>query len=254
MPTLEKHGIYRDAGFAGEDITRRIVTDLPQYLRPGGRFYCHAMFLDRRGEPIEQRVRSWLGDRRMEFDIVLVIREDMDPVLFACQQSLKSGGGMDALREWKALFARLKVTRMFIASLLLRRFEGRRTPATGRRMRGQKTGPAEVEWLLGIESDRAAGAMPVGFLEACPRMSPELSLKVVNRVGERGLQPAEFTLSAPHPFEHSEVTEPWAAMVVAQCDGATTVRKLHEAAPHLSLDAFARRIAALVAAGFLRLR
>src|ERR1017187_2375188 len=62
MPGLRPGPIFYDGGADGEQITRRIVVALPQFLNPGGCFYCLAQGSDRKGSPLENRVRGWLGD------------------------------------------------------------------------------------------------------------------------------------------------------------------------------------------------
>ncbi|MGH7459693.1 MAG: methyltransferase, partial [Longimicrobiales bacterium] len=69
MPAAQTRLIFRDAGADGEELLRRIIQSLPQYLRPGGRFYCRTMATDRAGAALEQRIRAWLGQGDQEFDI-----------------------------------------------------------------------------------------------------------------------------------------------------------------------------------------
>src|SRR5262249_44210710 len=73
--------IYRDGGEDGEQISRGIIAGLAEHLRPGGLFYCHCMMTDRKGAPLEQRIREMLGPRHEEFDVVLGEAGSMSPVL-----------------------------------------------------------------------------------------------------------------------------------------------------------------------------
>lgn len=57
--------LFRDGGEDGEQIFRRIVQGLPQYLKPGGRFYCVTTATDRENESLQDRVRGWLGEKVM---------------------------------------------------------------------------------------------------------------------------------------------------------------------------------------------
>ena len=66
--------IYRDGGEDGEQIFRRAVEGLPRF-HPKGRFYSVLMASDRRGEPLEQRIRKWLGPDQAGFDVVIVTDE-----------------------------------------------------------------------------------------------------------------------------------------------------------------------------------
>src|SRR5439155_20466419 len=42
VPALEQARVFRDGGDTGETVLRRIVAELPRYLRPGGALYCVA--------------------------------------------------------------------------------------------------------------------------------------------------------------------------------------------------------------------
>lgn len=50
---------YRDAGYDGDGLCRRLVQDLPSVLAPGGHAVLLANWLHRRGEDGDERVRSW---------------------------------------------------------------------------------------------------------------------------------------------------------------------------------------------------
>ena len=63
VPVSRATFVFRDGGQDGEQVLRRIVEGLPEFLEPGGRFYGFAVASDREGEPLEARVRKWLGDK-----------------------------------------------------------------------------------------------------------------------------------------------------------------------------------------------
>ncbi|HEV3202441.1 MAG TPA: class I SAM-dependent methyltransferase, partial [Bryobacteraceae bacterium] len=50
--------VFAVSGDDGEQIIRRTVEGLPQYLRPGGRFYSLQVATDREGEDFEERIRK----------------------------------------------------------------------------------------------------------------------------------------------------------------------------------------------------
>jgi methylase of polypeptide subunit release factors len=62
VPATGPTMIYRDAGEAGEDVTRRMIQETPKHLRPGGTCMVLCVARDTNEAPIEQRVKEWLGD------------------------------------------------------------------------------------------------------------------------------------------------------------------------------------------------
>lgn len=260
MPTIEPHAIYRDAGPDGEAVLRRLVAGLARHLAPGGRCYIHGMFLDRRQEPFEQRVRSWLGEARLEFDVLFLIREAMDPVLFTCQQSLKAGGGMEDFRKWRDLFTSLGVAGMNVAGLVLERHRERRPPFTLRRTRTAQTTHADVERLLEWEAACQNGQAAALLAGAKPRLSPHATLTTLQKPVRGILTASGYTGAIAQPFVHSAPVEPWSAYLLHIADGTAALDRLLAMAKEqrladdsVTLEQFARRVAPLVSAGLLEI-
>lgn len=61
---------YRDGGPGGEDVQRRIVEGLPLHLAPGGMAQIVTELGERDGEPLEARLRQWLGGAPMDIHIL----------------------------------------------------------------------------------------------------------------------------------------------------------------------------------------
>ena len=73
VPTADISVIYRDGGADGEQITRRVIKELPPYLAPGGVCYCTCVATDRAGAPLEARIREWLGPAGNALDVMMVV-------------------------------------------------------------------------------------------------------------------------------------------------------------------------------------
>jgi methylase of polypeptide subunit release factors len=71
VPAVRKRLIFADGGTTGEALIRRAIEGLPRYLRPEGTFYAICTGLDTRDGPFEDRVRSWLGPRANEFEVIV---------------------------------------------------------------------------------------------------------------------------------------------------------------------------------------
>jgi hypothetical protein len=61
---------YRDGGPSGEDVQRHIVAGLPRHLAPGGLAQIVTELGERDGEPLEDRLRQWLGDAPMAIHVL----------------------------------------------------------------------------------------------------------------------------------------------------------------------------------------
>ena len=68
---------YRDSGFAGDEVCRRLVAAASERLAPGGRCQLLANWIITAGEPWPERVRSWLPQRGV--DAWVWQREVADP-------------------------------------------------------------------------------------------------------------------------------------------------------------------------------
>jgi SAM-dependent methyltransferase len=71
--------IFRDGGETGEKLIRLAIQGLPNYLEPGGRFLSVCQGMDLREQRFEERVRTWLGDKRDEFDVTFNLLSQQSP-------------------------------------------------------------------------------------------------------------------------------------------------------------------------------
>src|SRR6202043_1895448 len=82
VPVLQTAEIFYGGGEDGEEITKRIIAELPARLKPGGRFYCRTLGTARPGVSFENRIREWLGEKRQEFDVALFTLQTFEPRQF----------------------------------------------------------------------------------------------------------------------------------------------------------------------------
>lgn len=259
MPSLRPAEIYAYGGELGDQITRRIVEGLPEYLRPGGRFYAVTAGPDCDGEGFEVRMRSWLGNAAGEFDIFFFERRSFEPTEIAHQQAAKTRGGPEEVDQWKTLFAQRGVRNLVYGSLVIQRKTGG-MPVTVRRRKGPRLGTLEIEWLRAWETAAADDAILRRILDAEPRAASALELRVIHRLQNGELAPQEFTLETGYPFTVECAIQPWAAYLIARCDGKTTARELlgylkdnGVVAPGETEEEFADFLRVLIAGGFLEI-
>jgi hypothetical protein len=79
-PATGERLVYRDSGLPGDEMVRRVVTQAPGHLNPGGRAQVLANWAHRRGEPWQERVGGWLDGTGC--DAWVVQREVADPAQY----------------------------------------------------------------------------------------------------------------------------------------------------------------------------
>jgi methylase of polypeptide subunit release factors len=70
VPAPSQEVGFRDGGPTGEDVQRRIVEGLPRHLANGGVAQIVTELGEREGEPLERRLRQWLGGAPMDIHIL----------------------------------------------------------------------------------------------------------------------------------------------------------------------------------------
>ena len=256
VPVLESKWIFYSGGEDGEHVTRRMIEELPRYLRPGGTLYCLAMASDRVNEPLEQRIRTWLGKGAKEFDVAVVVRRVVEPQEFAFDSLVRSEHVEGQAQRWKELFEKARVTGLPYAMMMVQRKAAGREPFTVRRQTGSQTGRAEHQWLLEWETQAASD--PNSVLDLRLRASSQSLLQVVNRLKEGDWEPAGYTLATNHPFRAEMQVDPWIALFLARCDGSKSAGELFEELKaeeiiHSTTEPqqFAQVVTTLISGGFL---
>ena len=258
VPAASTKLIYRDGGDDGEQILRRAIEGLPQFLRPGGRFYAVVMAADCEGETLEERIRKWLGASQDQFDLVLIAHSLRDPATFLSNFAGKSVLSEEEQRYREELWKRRKVQFLFYGRILLRRRAEERPVITARVLRGKGMTMQHVEWLLEWEIAARNPAKLGWLLGLRPAISPASRLLIVHDVVDGRFQPTGAALQCPGPFESECQMEPWVASVVSECDGQRTLQDHFEQARQngfLAADAdaggFAATLVTLISTGIL---
>jgi methylase of polypeptide subunit release factors len=257
VPVLESKWIFYAGGEDGEHVTRRMMENVPRYLSPGGTLYCLAMASDRTGQPLETRIREWLGPQEKEFDIAVVVRSIIEPEGFAFGSLVRGNNEQGQARKWKELFETRRITALPYAMMMVQRKAAGREPFTVRRQTGPKTSRREHEWLLEWETNAASGAET---LLAMPlKTSSECELRVLNRMGAEDWDAIAYSLATAFPFNMEMKTDRWIAYLLTRCDGTKTGGELFEElkrdhAIHVDTapSDFADELKTLVSGGFLQ--
>jgi len=249
VPVRKNELIFRDGGEDGEQILRRIVEDVPRFLRPGGRFYTMVTAADCEDQAFEDRLRLWLGPHAAEFDLVLVAHTERRPRDVAVDSFLGGNTSAGDIRYRHEMWERRKTKSLFHGRVLMRRqpLAGRhcasgaeacpnepgspikrlpgaaaRPAFTQRVLRGQGFTQAHVEWLLEWGTAAHDAASREQLMELHPRLSPHAELGVIHRVRNGRFAPEGFSLRCKRPFDAERILPLWLAQIVAQCDGRTS--------------------------------
>jgi methylase of polypeptide subunit release factors len=225
VPSRDTQYVFRDGGEDGEAVTRRAIAELPDFLRRGGRFYCTCLATDRKGAPLERRVRTMLGEREAEFDVLLVTAAEVEPLTYYSKKALDGRGTFAEIGEWCDLFGRLGITRLVHGTLVIERHDGARASITVRRQCGYAAGLWGAEdWLFRWERAAAEDGFEARLLAARPWASARGEITVVLRSGNGGpWEPTRAALRTDWPFSAVVEAPPVAAALVSRCDGRTSL-------------------------------
>jgi hypothetical protein len=91
---------------------------------------------------------------------------------------------------------------------------------------GEKTGAAELEWLLTWETELAEDPeAPFGLIDARPVANPRAELRLVHRIEAGEWVTAKCWVATDLPFALEASCPVWMAAFLARCDGTRTVRE-----------------------------
>jgi SAM-dependent methyltransferase len=259
VPVLKPAEIFYGGGEVGEEITKRIVAELPFKLKPGGRLYCRTLGTERPGQSFEQRIRGWLGEKHQEFDVALFALQNLEPRQFALEETINKNGGREQFAQWEKLFRKNDVHELAIGIVIVQRHTDQRPSFTIRRTIGTATPAAALEWAMRWEAEMQREGAAQGLLQAKLMATPGIQVIVRHILRDGEISPENFTLSIELPFATDCKAQPWMALLLPRCDGKTTVAELFEIAkqngwivPQTPAVEFSRLLATLISGGFLQ--
>ena len=259
VPASATKWIFQDAGAVGEEILRGIVAGLPRHLSPEGRFYGLSLGMERQDEPLENRIRGWLGESESQFDVMVASIDTHTPEHVASQALVKGEIAHAEFVARKAAFAEAGVEQFVYGLTVVQHVgESGRRGFTVRRQTSPRTASAEVEWALQWESQAASPAAVPRLLGARPVRSKNLELRVLHRIEQGALTPVEFALQVAYPFNMECEVHPWTAALIELCDGSRTGLELHSHClennwipAEITAEKFAGFLSLLVSGGLL---
>ena len=258
-PATSERLVYRDSGLPGDEVVRRLVTQAPRHLAPGGRCQVLANWVHAQGQPWQERIGGWLDG--LGCDAWVVQREVADPAAYVELWLKDAGlhGTPDYLQRydaWLAWFEEQGVEAVGFGWLDLRRVE--REPV----LRLEEW-PYDVEQPLGPEvADQARRVDLLAETSDADLLGQRLTARVDVRQdtqGEPGAQdPEAIVLRQQRGLRRARRADTVEAGLVGACDGDLTVGQILDAlASLLGEDAATLRrervagVRELVAEGFL---
>ena len=259
VPVLHTAEIFYGGGEDGEEITKRIIAELPARLKPGGRLYTRTLGTSRPGMNFESRIRGWLGERHQEFDVALFVLQTFEPRQFAIEETINKNGGREQFAQWEKLFMKNAVRELVLGIVVIQRVAERRPAFSIRRTIRGGTPLTALEWAMGWEAQMRRDDAAEMLLRTKPVANPgtEILVRHVLRDGE--ISQESFTLTIEQPFATDCKVQPWMAALLPRCDGKTTVADLFELAkrnewivPDTPPEEFCSLLATLISGGFLQ--
>ena len=227
IPSKENSLLFRDGGEDGEQVFRRVIEGVPEFLAPRGRLHCVTFATDRKSGALEDRVRSWLGPEESDFDVIIVaseLRSRPPGSEFERQASPLKGKSDETLKT----FERLGVTALFQGSVMLQRKAPGRTAFSARTLRASNTPHSAAEKYRQVTTALYSEELAAQAGSVVPRVAPAMRLIVSHRPGPEGMVPSEHSLALSYPWISSEETEPWVATLLNCCDGTRTLNEIYE--------------------------
>jgi len=268
VPAVKQSRVFRDGGGTGESVLRRIVADLPRYLRPGGAFYCVAAAWDAAEGPLESRIRGWLGDSEREFDVIFAPHEEVPPERVARWLADKAPPrDRRAAALWEQHFKESGLQRHVYGAIVVCRADTAargRVPITVRPRLSPRTDGSCLEWALRWHQwkaeQEAGGRLARALLDSRPRLGSRLRARVTYAPENGTLAMTEIALQADRPFRSATTIEPWMLQLVGAFGQGRTAHEVYEAAraagelpKGFRPDDFATLLAMMVERGYLEL-
>ncbi len=230
VASAEQRLIYRDGGPDGELITRKIVAELPTYLRPGGRFYCTCVATDRANATFEHRLREWLGEAHHEFDIVVAVTTMEHPSEFYFKRAMRGGMTFAEAEQRHVAFKEMQVEQLVYCSFYIERCRDPervgREPATVRVRRTPDNTGRELERLCDWLSRRESPDLHQQMLAAYPLVHRQARLKHTDVLFNEKWQEAHIEFETTWPFVVTLQCPADVAHLLARCDGTRTVKQI----------------------------
>lgn len=223
--------VYRDSGLPGDEVVRRIVTQAPAHLNPGGWCQVLANWVHRDGEPWQERIAGWIKPGRC--DAWVLQREVVDLATYVEMWLADAGlnGAPDYVQRydtWLSWFADQGIEAIGFGWLALRN-AGREQPVT--RIEEwpydieQPLGPHVAAW--GSRVDAASAHDGEALLDTHLVWAVDLVQETFGAPGAE--DPARIVVRLQRGVRRARQVDTVEAGLVGACDGDLTVGQILDA-------------------------
>jgi methylase of polypeptide subunit release factors len=206
---------YRDAGLDGDELSRRLVQEIPSVLAPGGHAVLLVNWLHLQGEDGDARIRSWFDGTGC--DGWVVQRELADPEEYVTAWLRDTDeSAFDALfDEWVDALSGVEAVAFGIVAL------HRRTDSLAPRVDLDVVDqPVAATWGEEVTAHFARRSLLEGdLLSARLRLRDDVRLHEVSARGEEGWEPVVQRLQQEAGLRWSGSIDGYGASLLAACDG-----------------------------------
>lgn len=253
QPVLDHIATFNSGGADGEQITRRIITEAPAYLKPGGQLFCLCQLTDRE-DPVEVRIRHWMPQEHASLcDIVFVVYTHHDMVRYTAVETLQEKKPHGAWKAWIQALTNVGVRDMVYGMVVVQmREEDSDRHAFTVRLEGPRTGSAELVQLIATETRVAQADFPQQMQSLRFKARPGSTLQVTHQLENGKWEQASLVLKRSQPFEYHLSADQLLANLLAHLDGKQTGEEIRQSLPFaVTPEQLAGVFRRLVSGGFV---
>jgi SAM-dependent methyltransferase len=214
---------YRDSGFEGDEVCRRLVADLPSVLAPDGVAVLLVNWLHIAGEDGDQRVKDWFDGTGCDGWVVQRELAAPEDYVTAWLRDTDEGGRFDQLYdEWLDWFERRRVEAVAFGVLAMRR-----TDHSTSVVLDDVTQPVAPTWGAEVLDHFARrDALATDLLDVAWKLRDDVRLHQVASRDEDGWVVDSQLLQQSEGLRWSGGTDEHGAALLAACDGTMPLRTL----------------------------
>jgi SAM-dependent methyltransferase len=219
----ERRYIYRDSGMHGDEISQKIVRQVPDFLREGG--FCQILcnWAHLAGQPWEDRLAAWFEGTGCD---AWVMRSDTFDAESYAVKWIRHTEHDDAerfserLNEWLDYYQRERIEAVSGGLITLRRRSGEANWFRADDAPPKMLGPAGASIELGFQlRDFLESASDDRImLDACLRCSPDVRLHQDAAPAGDGWQVTDCRLELTRGLAYTGDADPYIAALLARCD------------------------------------